>query len=109
MRTIIMTGCFIFISLAVFSQSTSNNQFNKGYYSIGNKSRILVDLDRSNMIRDRYVPDPSFQSAKGYYSPDARKNKIPWRLVRGESRGYLVPVVTKGYYSIGRNAEQLRK
>lgn len=109
MRTIILAGCFILMTITVFSQSSNNNQFNKGYYSIGNKSRILVDLDNSNKIRDRYVPDPAFQSTKGYYSTEARKNKIPWRLVRGESRGYLVPVVTKGYYSIGRNAEQLKK
>ena len=109
MRTTILAGCFILMTMSVFSQSNNNNHFNKGYYSIANKSRILVDLDRSSMIRDRYVPDPYAQSPKGYYAPEVRKNKIPWRLVRGESRGYLVPVITKGYYSIGRNAEQLKK
>lgn len=109
MRKIILAGSFILTTMSVLSQTNNAKQFNKGYYSIGNNSRILVDMDRANLIKDRYVPDPYSQSPKGYYSTEIMKNKIPWRIVRGESRGYLVPVVTKGYYSIGRNSEQLKK
>ncbi|MBL7699430.1 MAG: hypothetical protein JNK79_14795 [Chitinophagaceae bacterium] len=109
MRIILFAGCLVMISLNALSQSDNRPAVSKGYYSIGNKNRVLVDMDRANLIRERYVPDPYSQSPKGYYSTEAKRRAIPWRKVRGESRGYLVPVVTKGYYSIGRNAEQLRK
>ena len=108
MRIILFAGCIILMSMNVLSQ-TNNKQFHKGYYSIGNNARILIDMDRANLIRDRYVPDPYSQSPKGYYSAEVMRNKIPWRKMRGESREYLVPVITKGYYAIGRNAEQLKK
>lgn len=109
MRIIIFAGCFMMITMGALAQTPDKPSVKKGYYSIGNKNRILVDLDRANLIRDRYVPDPYSQSPKGYYSTEVKRQAIPWRKVRGESRSYLVPVVTKGYYSIGRNAEQLKK
>lgn len=107
MRIAILWACLTAIPVGAMSQT--NSQFNKGYYSIGNKYRIMIDLDHANLIRERYVPDPYSQSPKGYYSPEIKRRQLPWRKVRGERRDFPVPVITKGYYSIGRNAEQLRK
>lgn len=108
MRISILAWCFILISFNTMAQS-KEQKVKKGYYSIGNNSEIIEEVDRANVIQQGYVPDPYSQSPKGYYSPEAKRRTIPWRKMRGEMRGFLVPVITKGYYSIGQNALQLRK
>ncbi|RYG40907.1 MAG: hypothetical protein EOO01_26320 [Chitinophagaceae bacterium] len=108
MRILSLAWCFILITMNAMSQS-KEQKVKKGYYSIGNNSEIIAEIDRANVIQQGYVPDPYSQSPKGYYSPEANRKKIPWRKMRGETRGFLVPVITKGYYSIGNNALQLKK
>jgi hypothetical protein len=91
-----------------FSQPVDNKKVTKGYYSIGNNESILTDVDTKNLISDTFVPDPYSQAPKGYYSPEVNRRKIPWRKVRDVKKA-VIPVVTKGYYSIGQNALQLKK
>jgi hypothetical protein len=86
-----------------------NQKVDKGYYSIGTNSNMLAKVDDTNVIRQQYVADPYSQSPKGYYSPEINRRKLPWRNETEQTRGSLIPFVTKGYYAIGRNALRSKK
>lgn len=95
LRILLMTLCFISISVLSYSQQ-------KGYYSIGNNARKL------NIAGDRKPADTFIRADKGYYNIVSNNRKL--RRYIHENNIYLrrTPEITKGYYSIGRNAEKLK-
>src|SRR5438128_2271752 len=108
MRILILASCLVMITIDCLSQQ-KEQKVKKGYYSIGSNSQLIAAIDSSNIIQHLYVPDPYSQSPKGYYSPEEYRRKIPWRTMKEQRKEILIPIITKGYYSIGRNALQLKK
>ena len=95
LQILFMTLCFISISLISYSQQ-------KGYYSIGNNARKL------SIASDGKPADSFLRAEKGYYNIVSNSRKL--RRYVYENNLYLrrTPEITKGYYSIGRNAEKLK-
>ncbi|TDH29015.1 hypothetical protein EXU57_02775 [Segetibacter sp. 3557_3] len=76
-------------------------QVQKGYYSIGNNAQKLNG--------DQQVITPvtgTDAPRKGFFSLKPNARKLSTRSVRLQTGG--TPVVTKGYYAIGNNAEKLK-
>ena len=95
LQILLMTLCFISISVISYSQQ-------KGYYSIGNNARKLI-IPADGKPAERFL-----RAEKGYYNIVSNSRKL--RRYIHENNLYLrrTPEITKGYYSIGRNAEKLK-
>ena len=92
LNRILFTACFISISAVASAQ-------HKGYYSIGNNAEKLKP------VGDTRPADSFFRAGKGYYDIVMNRKKLRRSL---EDNRVLrrFPQITKGYYSIGNNAER---
>ena len=79
-----------------------SNSPTKGYYSIGNNA---AKLSAGQLISIEDVD--SKPQKKGYYAiPQNSKNQKSTLIVQSDTPK-RIPLIRKGYYSIGRNAEKL--
>lgn len=95
LQVLLITLCFILISVIAHSQQ-------KGYYSIGNNAGKL------RIAGDRKPADSFVHAQKGYYNIVSNSRKLRRYIIENNVYMRRTPEITKGYYSIGRNAEKLK-
>jgi hypothetical protein len=120
---------FIFSAFLLFFSFSSNAQKGsepgnnyrpvsaplKGYYSIGNNATKLKGSSNEQVFSgfraSKKKKAPVVQ--KGYYATGNHQSKLGEQItfedVRPSGQSYNGSRPTKGYYSIGRNAEKLQK
>jgi len=69
----------------------------KGYYSIGKNAEKLKTEGEAS------AADSFVRVEKGYYSMSTNRNKLKRSPEKDTTPRTHVPVVSKGYYSIGNN------
>ena len=95
LQSFLFVVCFLSITSISYSQE-------KGYYSIGNNRQKLF------IKNDRRPPERFLRVEKGYYHIVPNRTKLRRSLWENVSAYRGVPVVTKGYYSIGNNIQKLK-
>lgn len=75
----------------------------KGFYSIDNNAKKLMPVTRL-AVMDAGFP----QVNKGHYALEQNRKQLKKQKSILNTGNSATPVVTKGYYSIGTNAEKLQ-
>lgn len=101
-----MLACFLLLPAFMYAQvSKQKPVVTKGYYSIGNNAQKLKSKELPIQLVEVTNINESI-TQKGYYSikrNDSNRKKQFFIQVQDKK----VPVINKGYYSIGNNAKKL--
>lgn len=109
MPALTITAALLLFSATGFAQdgvTAPTPVATKGYYAIGNNAKKLAPAKEAGPLVRTTAPQ------KGYYALPRKQRKTQAlppgnHLGAKQPRHYTRPVVTKGYYAIGRNAEKL--